>query len=114
MTESFIEFLRSFGYPVRLRGYLMDADLTTDNVILWEETDSQSCMEYNNQTHGVLWTWTVHIISKSPTETINIAKEMKKESFYKPFAFQGLGSGYPIPNTEYYGRQLRFQAIERI
>ena len=114
MTEEFITFLKSFGYPVRLRGYLMDADITDTPIILWEETDSESCMEYSNSTTGILWTWTVHIITKSPIESIKIAKTMKQTSLYKPFAFQGLGSGYPITGTDLYGRQLRFQAIERI
>lgn len=114
MTDKFLDFLRSYGYPVRLRGYLMDADLETGTVILWEETDSQSVMEYSNQTTGILWTWTVHVIAKSPTETIEIAKKMKKDSVFLPYAFQGLGSGYPIQGTDLYGRQLKFQAIERI
>ncbi len=114
MLNELMTFLKQYGYPVRLRGYLLDADIENTPFILYEETNSESCMEYSNKTQAILWTYTVHVITKSPSEAIKIIKQMKKDAIFSPFTFEGLGSGYAISNTDYYGRQIRLQAIERI
>lgn len=114
MLNKLITFLKDSGYPVRLRGYLMDADIENTPIILYEETDSKDCMCYSNRTTGILWTYTIHIITKSPSENIKIAQQLKKDSIFTPFILHGLGSGYSIQGTDYYGRQIKMQAIERI
>ena len=114
MTEKFLAFLKSYGYPVRLLGYLLDTDEDFDTAILWEEVSTQDAVEADNQSHAIIYEWNVYIIAQDITDTLSLAKKIKKDSLSKPFRMDGLGKGYSIPNTNFYGRRVKFLALERI
>ncbi len=113
MTDKLIEILESFGYPVRLRTYLLGTDTMPETLITYEETASEDGRVYDNSEHAVKWSYTVTIISTNPQTTLTVAKDLKKKLKGTDFTMQGLGTGFSADGTGYVGRNCYIHGVER-
>ncbi len=114
MINSILGILETLGYPVRLRqSFLADTDELPETFILYEETGTEDLLVYDNDEAGVLWKWTVSVLSTTPQKTVEIAKEIKQKLKSSPFTMRGLGSGYIATGTKYTGRNIYIEGRER-
>lgn len=112
--ENFYQFLESFGYLVKRRHYLLAESNYPDTFLIYEENTTSDEMEYDNASHCIIFRFRVYIFSKNIKESINLAKQIKKQGLKKGYKTEGIGYGITTNDPEYVGRCLNISFIERM
>ena len=114
MKQKLINALQSFGYPVYLQGTLNPEEAYPKTFITFFTDSADDGAHYDNNTHSIIWSFSVILYSDDPVIVNTKPNEIRTELKAAGFIPQGRGQDVPSGEQTHTGWAMDFICIENL